>query len=75
MNEKATQIANHIHSAIRETVENEVYSLSIKELNNLISEYLLLQSKYKLSVEAEMILEIASNELKYRDYRLTVKTK
>lgn len=70
MNEQATQIAKHIQNAVKETIENEVMSLSMKDLYNLISEYLTLQTKYKLSNEAEMLLNIASDELMYREARL-----
>lgn len=60
------QITNHIYGAIQLAIENEMMSLSIKDLNAVVFEYLQTTSKYKPSQVYEQIGTAAQEELKFR---------
>lgn len=65
---EAKQIFQHISSAINETIENEVMSLSMKQLIDFIMEYKAMS--YKPSQIFILMAEAAEEELAFREARL-----
>ena len=65
---EAKEIFQHILSSVNTTIENEVMSLSIKQLNDLIFEHETM--KYKPSPIFSQMAEVAHEELLFREARL-----
>jgi hypothetical protein len=65
---EAKQIFQHVQSAINETIENEMMSLSIKQLIEFIMEYQAME--YKPSAIYTQMAEAAEEELAFREARL-----
>ena len=67
-NIESHQILNHVTEAIKQTIENEMMTLSMVDLIGLIMDYKAMQ--YKPSAQYTAICEAAEQELSFRESRI-----